>query len=229
MGVKGEGRTAITQESARRSTLKAMRDAIIKEKQAGRDYMPVMGIDADVLIVQGTHSCRGADPKVISEFYAEPPVPVQSVAKSVLGKVKMLTKHRWRALLVFGGLNSPLKADEHALRTDGKRDEKLKKLAEAMKNPDDFTRDEVLKLRKGCIRVREDIIQLVKDTLMKESFKVIGSAFETDHQLKALMNQDCIDAVWSTDTKLKKRSPGKFIDQDSESESGIIRSAMRWR
>jgi len=28
---------------------------------------------------------------------------------------------------------------------------------------------------------------------------------------------------------MKKRSPGKFIDQDSESESGIIRSAMRWR
>ncbi|EJK64435.1 hypothetical protein THAOC_14828, partial [Thalassiosira oceanica] len=40
---------------------------------------------------------------------------------------------------------------------------------------------------------------------------------------------DTVERVKAHTVVMKKRSPGKFIDQDSESESGIIRSAMRWR
>ena len=115
---------------------------------------------------------------------------------------------------------------ESVSRSTLKAGDKFEELAKAMANPDDFTREEVVKLRKACIKVREDIVQLVKDTAMKEKFKVIGSPFETDHQLKALMNQGCIDAVWSTDSdystlgikrvifKLKKEGSIQYMDYD---------------
>jgi len=61
---------------------------------------------------------------------------------------------------------------------------------------------DILKQQKKACLVREDVLFEVKAMAERENFRVVGSPFEADTQLIALMNQGVIDYVLTNDSDI---------------------------
>ena len=203
MGLK-KGRELFSQKSAVSTTLRKLREKIIKEKGADSDYRPFIAIDGEVWARQALANPQ-KDSKVSCEYHSEPKVPVVSVSTSVVKKLKLLRYNGFEPILVLDGANHPLKDDEHGIRYEKKGkslEECNTKLQDAYANPDKYTVDQVQDLRKALIRPREDITFEIVEKAKKNKFTVICSPFESDHQFIALQNQKIADCVWSIDTDI---------------------------
>ena len=88
MGLK-KGRELFSQKSAVSTTLRKLREKIIKEKGADSDYRPFIAIDGEVWARQALANPQ-KDSKVSCEYHSEPKVPVVSVSTSVVKKLKLL-------------------------------------------------------------------------------------------------------------------------------------------
>ena len=205
MGIK-KGRELFSQKSAVSTSLKKLREKIIKEKGVDMNYRPSVAIDGEVWARQSLSNPH-KDSKVSSEYHSEPKVPVVSVSASVVAKLKLLRSHGYEPILVLDGANHPLKDDEHGIRYETKQkgkslEERKGELQDAYANPDKYTIEQVRELRKTVIRPREDITFEIVVKAKKNKFTVVCAPFESDHQFIAMQNQNIADCVWSVDTDI---------------------------
>ena len=203
MGIK-KGRGVISKESVVDTTLKRIREEIIKTKGADSDHRPTVAFDVSIGVMKALCNPK-ENSTVSSEYHAIPAVPVTSVAKSILGKAKLYRQHKFDVLLVLDGAKHPLKDEEHAIRDDSRAnnvDEVKSKLELAYQNPDDYTLSDVLRMRKTLMVPREDITKEVITAARENEYIIICAPFEADSQFVALQNQGIIDLVDSIDTDI---------------------------
>lgn len=198
-----KGKGLFSKKSSAKKKLKQIREEIIKEKGANSNHRPVVAIDVSVWEYKALNNPK-SDSVVSSEYHAVPKVPVVSVSKAVVAKCKIYNKNGYDVILVLDGTKHPLKDEEHAIRDDSKPDSTNleDKLADAYNNPDNYSVEDVNKIKKALIKPREDITHEVIRAATENKYTVICAPFEADSQFAALKNQNIIDLVDSIDTDI---------------------------
>lgn len=195
MGIK-EGREWFTQSCVVQTSLAHLRRDIIRER-GDDDYIPIIGVDVSVWI----RAALGNP----DQFHAVPLVPVTAVADYILKKANALSKDGFIVILVFDGQRNPLKAEENNNRQVKLDIEENKKLLLKMyENEQTYTLNDVLELRKKLLYPRSDITYEVLAAARRYQPKlfIVCAPFETDHQMKALQEQNLLDVAVSTDSDL---------------------------
>ena len=188
-----KGKEVFSKKSSTKKKLKQIREEIIKENGADSDYRPVVGIDVSIWVMKALCNPK-PDSIVSSEYHAVPKVPVVSVSKSVVGKCNIYTKNGYDVLLVFDGTKHPLKDEEHAIRDDSKKGshaDREAKLADAYNKPDNYSVEDVNKIKKSLIMPREHITYEVIRAATKNGYPVICAPFEADYRCTA-----CTCTTW---------------------------------
>jgi len=166
-----------------------------------------IAIDISVVIVPHLSATASAQ----SLLHSKPFLPVPSIAAKVVKFLRPLIEADFLLFLVFDGATASIKHHEH-LRRYGDKEEKLRRLDELYDNTIDGTRllekddlEEVLKLRKGLLSLRPDIIFDIMEKVKSaypDRVYFVGSPFEADHQLASLFHQDVVDYIYTIDSDL---------------------------
>mmetsp|Transcript_17356 Transcript_17356/g.42447 ORF Transcript_17356/g.42447 Transcript_17356/m.42447 type:complete len:459 (-) Transcript_17356:319-1695(-) len=157
---------------------------------------PIAGIDISVWIMMCLSNQR-----VVDQFHADPKVPLTAVSETIMNKINVFLSNGWGVLMVFDGQRNPLKAETNEKRK-GDLEGKKRRLARALRAPDEVSVRAIAKLRKDTVWPRDDIYGEVIRALKQNKVPVFGAPFETDHQMVALQRQGMIDYVVSTDTDM---------------------------
>lgn len=199
MGVH-KGTTLFSQDSIVDTNLEGLYKMIVANiPGADPSYRPVIAIDASVWIIAALMNPQ-LDSYVSSQFHAEPKVPVTAVSNYFTKRCKQLQRNKFIPVVVFDGQRNPLKDEESSARTHDD-DEWINLYSELydmyMFHPDDYSLDDVLVLRKKTIYPRHDVTREVIRGLTEMGVCVVGSAYESDHQIRAMYTQGIIDAETS--------------------------------
>ena len=122
-----------------------------------------------------------------------PRVPVMTVAYYVRDYCLVLKTNESDPILVFDGARNPLKKDTKEKRYRRLADDTAELLA--MYTDEESTLSNVIEQQKKTCQVREGVLFKVMAMAEGEVFCVIGSSFEADSQLIALMHQGIIDYI----------------------------------
>ena len=171
---------------------------IAESFQASHKRKPIAGIDVSVWVNACIH---GRNNRVREQYHACPMVPVTAVGDYFSSRIRMFQNFGWECLLVFDGDRNPLKLETNESRKSKiELDENLKKLKICYQDFEKYTIKQVESLKKKTIWPRDDMYAEVIRIAHEHQVKVVGSPYETDHQMVSLQNQGLSDFAVSTDT-----------------------------
>ena len=168
-----------------------------------------IGIDMSILLIQAIKS----SPTIVDRLFTEPKVPIGELNEKMCKKLETYVKEGFRIYCVFDGLPGTLKKNHAYLNRYGNNQQKesdLKQLylvesfASAAEEKNNIK--EAKGIRKDLATFnRPDLLfelkQCIKKSFGEKAF-CIGSAFESDHQLGALIFQKVIDYGVTDDSDL---------------------------
>ena len=150
--------------------------------------------DISCLLHVAISSREGAD-----QYHAFPPVPVSAVCESIDQVVGLFKAFNINLIAVFDGVQHPQKGRVSEKREVAART-KLEKLRSLWRrgDPEDF--GEVQRLKKGCCRVRADIIYMAVERLRKLGIPCVGAPFEAEWQCAQLQVEGKVQGILSKDS-----------------------------
>ena len=160
----------------------------------GKDFIFV-GIDASDWLFKAVRTLNAA-----RLHHTEPKVPNVFAVEVFKQKVRTCQLLKIMPVLVFDGIQNPLKLKTAHARQDNQRKKatKLKHLLQTA-YPSKSTRQEVDKLRKESADVHEDLIADIVAFLEKEGIPFLQAPVEAEQQLVSLEKQGLINAIVSED------------------------------
>ena len=114
-------------------------------------------------------------------------MPVMTVVDYAMKRISILQKAKFDVVQVYDGQRNPLKLEENKARQASSNIAiHQSKLDEAYKNPESYSRDDILHLQSKIISPRPDITYELISSANEHGIKVICAPFEVDHQFIAL-------------------------------------------
>ena len=184
-----------------------------------------IGVDVSMYLHKAVGLKEGAD-----QFHSIPSIPVAMVTTVLRNLVDTLAAFDITAVFVFDGCPHPLKAAENEKRK-ADRDAAQLKLDGllALGRPQDL--NEIDKLRRKAVFVREDVVQVALLFLKGAArCEVVGAPFEADWQLVELERSGYTRATLAEDTDLFVLGSLVLVQQlvcDKKGACSIVRRGDR--
>ena len=121
---------------------------------------------------------------VSDEFHMSPPIPLHFFALEFRKCIKLLISVPMRLLLVCDGSRHPHKKSVDDGRANSLMEKKVK--LDLLLKRSDLSRDEkteLSKLKRGCVHVREDVLDTALEICREEKWDYTCAAFEADFQV----------------------------------------------